>query len=110
VYAWIWRKLPGGTLEKLIGAVALTVITVAALWAVVFPVADTLLPFGDVQVTGDQGGDTGNGAVVPDASAGPTAPASGASTAAKNVRPSPSTKNRRTPTRSPSARGGVLSR
>ncbi|XTZ13516.1 hypothetical protein ACQSSU_18475 [Micromonospora echinospora] len=66
MYGWIWRKLPFGLAGKLIGSVLLASATVALLWYVVFPWAEPLLPFDDVQVTqdaevpgGPAGGDSG---------------------------------------------------
>ncbi|MET8301171.1 hypothetical protein ACFYON_17645 [Micromonospora sp. NPDC005686] len=61
MYAWIWRKLPFGLPGKLIGSLLLATATVALLWLVVFPWAEPLLPFDDVQVTQDSGvpGDSG---------------------------------------------------
>ena len=57
MYAWIWRKLPFGLPGKLIGSALLAGLTVMLLWYVVFPWAEPLLPFDDVQVTdGDPGG------------------------------------------------------
>ncbi|MBM0229867.1 MULTISPECIES: hypothetical protein [Micromonospora] len=61
MYAWIWRKLPFGTAGKLIGSLLLTAATVALLWFVVFPWAEPLLPFDDVQVTQDSGETGQNG-------------------------------------------------
>ncbi|MFI7574539.1 hypothetical protein [Micromonospora sp. NPDC049497] len=64
MYAWIWRKLPFGLPGKLAGSLLLATAAVALLWYVVFPWAEPLLPFDDVQVTqdsgvpGDPGGDT----------------------------------------------------
>ncbi|MGN9811944.1 hypothetical protein ACTMSW_21615 [Micromonospora sp. BQ11] len=64
MYAWIWRKLPFGLPGKLTGSLLLATAAVALLWYVVFPWAEPLLPFDDVQVTqdsgvpGDPGGDT----------------------------------------------------
>lgn len=58
MYAWIWRKLPFGRLGKLASSLLLVTAMVATLWYVVFPWAEPLLPFDDVQVgttTGDQG-------------------------------------------------------
>ncbi|GAA3748483.1 hypothetical protein [Micromonospora maritima] len=55
MYSWIWRKLPFGLPGKLIGSVLLATATVALLWFVVFPWAEPLLPFDDVQVTQDSG-------------------------------------------------------
>ncbi|WBB78265.1 hypothetical protein O7606_18760 [Micromonospora sp. WMMD882] len=69
MYAWIWRKLPFGLPGKLAGSVLLASAMVALLWYVVFPWAEPLLPFDDVQVTqnvdspgGPAGGDSGPGA------------------------------------------------
>jgi hypothetical protein len=63
MYAWIWRKLPFGLAGKLVGSVLLAAATVALLWFVVFPWAEPLLPFDDVQVTQDSGvSDTGGAA------------------------------------------------
>jgi hypothetical protein len=53
MYAWIWRKLPFGLPGKIIGSLALITATGALLWYVVFPWAEPLLPFDDVQVTQD---------------------------------------------------------
>jgi hypothetical protein len=55
MYAWIWRKLPFGLTGKLTGSVLLAAAAVALLWFVVFPVAEPLLPFDDVQVTQESG-------------------------------------------------------
>jgi hypothetical protein len=65
MYAWIWRKLPFGLPGKLVGSVLLAGLAVTLLWYVVFPWAEPLLPFDDVQVT--EGDFTGN-----DPSGGPT--------------------------------------
>ncbi|PZF85372.1 hypothetical protein [Micromonospora deserti] len=74
MYAWIWRKLPFGLAGKLTGSVLLLAAMVALLWFVVFPWAEPLLPFDDVQVTQESGvpGDPGDGGAVPggDAPAG----------------------------------------
>jgi hypothetical protein len=51
MYAWIWRKLPFGLPGKLIGSALLIAVVVAILWFWVFPAAEPLLPFDDVQVT-----------------------------------------------------------
>jgi hypothetical protein len=55
MYAWLWRKLPFGKWGKLGGSVALILATAALLWYVVFPWAEPILPFDDVQV-GDESG------------------------------------------------------
>lgn len=58
MYAWIWRKLPFGRYGKLTGSLLLITATAALLWFFVFPWAEPLLPFDDVQVgttTGEQG-------------------------------------------------------
>jgi hypothetical protein len=55
MYAWIWRRLPFGLAGKLAGMVLIATALVAVLWYVVFPWAEPLLPFDDVQVTQDSG-------------------------------------------------------
>jgi hypothetical protein len=58
MYAWIWRKLPFGLYGKLTGSMVLVTAAAALLWFYVFPWAEPLLPFDDVQVgttTGEQG-------------------------------------------------------
>lgn len=57
MYAWIWRKLPFGLYGKLAGSLVLITAAVALLWFYVFPWAQPLLPFDDVQVGTGQGGD-----------------------------------------------------
>jgi hypothetical protein len=59
MYAWIWRHLPFGRAGRIIGSLLLTGLAVALLWYVVFPWAEPLLPFDDVQVTED-GGEPGD--------------------------------------------------
>ncbi|MFF5172439.1 hypothetical protein ACFY3U_07380 [Micromonospora sp. NPDC000089] len=70
MYSWIWRKLPFGLPGKLIGSLLLTAATVALLWYVVFPWAEPLLPFDDVQVTQDSGTPGGDSGVDRDAPTG----------------------------------------
>lgn len=55
MYAWIWRRLPFGVPGKLVGSLLITAGVFALLWYVVFPWAEPLLPFDDVQVTQDSG-------------------------------------------------------
>ncbi|GAA1584839.1 hypothetical protein [Actinoplanes couchii] len=57
MYAWIWRKLPGGLWAKLTCAVVLLTAVGTLLWYVVFPWATPLLPFDDVQVEAGTGQD-----------------------------------------------------
>jgi hypothetical protein len=72
VYAWIWRHLPFGLWGKLTGSVLLATAAVALLWFVVFPWAEPLLPFDDVQVTQDAG--TPGGPADPGVSQAPGSP------------------------------------
>ena len=68
MYAWIWRHLPFGRVGKVTGSVLLVSLVGALLWYVVFPWAEPLLPFDDVQDTNDSGqpdGDTDPGAPPP---------------------------------------------
>jgi hypothetical protein len=58
MYSWIWRRLPFGLAGKLASSLLITSALVALLWYVVFPKAEPLLPFDDVQVTQDSGGST----------------------------------------------------
>jgi hypothetical protein len=53
MYAWIWRHLPFGLPGRIVGSLALVAATGALLWYVVFPWAEPLMPFDDVQVTQD---------------------------------------------------------
>lgn len=55
MYGWIWRKLPFGLPGKLVSSLLITAGLLALLWYVVFPWAEPLLPFDDVQVTQDSG-------------------------------------------------------
>jgi hypothetical protein len=66
MYAWIWRKLPFGLPGKIVGSLALAAATGFLLWYVVFPWAQPLLPFDDVQVTQnvDDSGDSGDPGVT----------------------------------------------
>jgi hypothetical protein len=50
MYGWIWRHLPFGRPGKLILSALLVAGVTAALWFWVFPAAEPLLPFDDVQV------------------------------------------------------------
>ena len=53
MYAWIWRHLPFGLPGRIGGSLLLLAATGALLWYVVFPWAEPLMPFDDVQVTQD---------------------------------------------------------
>jgi len=59
MYAWIWRKLPGGVWAKVTCSLVLVTAVGALLWYVVFPWATPLLPFDDVQVEAGTGEDAG---------------------------------------------------
>ncbi|HVF21190.1 MAG TPA: hypothetical protein VNA14_13250 [Mycobacteriales bacterium] len=50
MYAWIWRRLPGGLAGKLLGSALLLAAALALLFFVVFPWAEPRLPFNDVTV------------------------------------------------------------
>jgi hypothetical protein len=50
MYAWIWRRLPGGTRSKALVATALVLAVVALLLFVVFPWVEPQLPFNQVTV------------------------------------------------------------
>lgn len=74
MYAWIWRKLPFGLYGKISGSLVLIGVAVALLWFVVFPWAEPILPFDDVQVGNPGGpGDLGGGGdPAPEVSPGST--------------------------------------
>jgi hypothetical protein len=74
VYAWIWRHLPFGLPGKLVGSVVLAAALGALLWFAVFPWAEPLLPFDDVQVTQDGSvpGGPGVGPAGPNPTPGPS--------------------------------------
>ena len=50
MYVWIWRRLPGGLPGKLAGSLLLLVGVLALLFFLVFPWAETRLPFNDVTI------------------------------------------------------------
>ncbi len=52
MYAWIWRKLPGGRPAKVISSILLIAVVVAVLFLVVFPWVEPRLPIADVTVDG----------------------------------------------------------
>lgn len=57
MYAWLWDKLPGPAVVKLLIALALFLAAVAVLFLWVFPWVDTVLPLQDVSIDGQsQGG------------------------------------------------------
>lgn len=64
MYAWLWRRLPGGTALKTLQAVLLVLVAVVVLFAVVFPWAESSIPF--LQVTVET--------PTPGASSGPASP------------------------------------
>lgn len=57
MYGWIWRHLPGNTLVRAIVSLLLVLGIVYLLFTYVFPWAEPLLPFGDVTVDGEGGGE-----------------------------------------------------
>ena len=50
MYVWIWRRLPGGVPGKLLGCLILLFAVLVLLFKLVFPWAETRLPFNDVTV------------------------------------------------------------
>ena len=72
MYRWIWDRMPFGVPGKLAGMAMLLVGVVGLLWFVIFPAADPLLPFNDVQVTAPNGSPTDYRTVVPTPPATPT--------------------------------------
>jgi hypothetical protein len=52
MYAWIWRKLPGGVAGKITGSAVLIAAAVLVLFLWVFPWAGPKLPFNHVTVDG----------------------------------------------------------
>jgi hypothetical protein len=87
MYRWIWDRMPFGVPGKLAGMAMLLVGVVGLLWFVIFPAADPLLPFNNVQVTAPHGSPTDYGTVVPTPAVRPSEPA-GSSTAG-SAPPSP---------------------
>lgn len=56
MYAWIWRHLPFRRWPAKLATSLVLIAAIGALfWYVVFPWAEPLLPFDDVQVTDDSG-------------------------------------------------------
>jgi hypothetical protein len=50
MYTWIWRRLPGNTPVKVLGALLLILAVGALLLFIVFPRVEPLLPFTQVTV------------------------------------------------------------
>ena len=74
MYRWIWDRMPFGVPGKLAGMVMLLVGVLGLLWFVIFPAADPLLPFNNVQVTAPNGSPTDYSTVVPTPAGRPTVP------------------------------------
>lgn len=74
MYAWIWHHLPFRRWQyKLVTSLVLVTALGALFWYVVFPWAEPLLPFDDVQVeqeSGDPGFAPGDPAADPSATTG----------------------------------------
>ncbi len=75
MYRFVWDRIPFGRPGKIVGFAVLLVGVVALLWFVVFPAADALLPFNNVQVTAPNGSPTDYATVVPTPTQRPTLPA-----------------------------------
>jgi hypothetical protein len=56
MYVWIWRRLPGGLPGKFLGSLVLLAGVLALLFFLVFPWAETRLPFNDVTITNSHSG------------------------------------------------------
>jgi hypothetical protein len=91
MYAWLWRKLPFGKWGKLGGSALLVLATVALLWYVVFPWAEPILPFDDVQV----GDESGYSDVVPSPGENDVPYSTSEPTQTPSVKPSPSPSRKR---------------
>ena len=50
MYVWLWRRLPGPLLVRLLQVLVLLTGAVAVLFFVVFPRVEPLLPYSDVTV------------------------------------------------------------
>ena len=50
MYVWVWRRLPGPVVVRLLQALMLLAGAVALLFFVVFPAVEPLLPYSDVTV------------------------------------------------------------
>lgn len=50
MYAWVWRRLPGGLPGKIVGSLALVAAAVIVLFLVVFPWVSPRLPANQVTV------------------------------------------------------------
>jgi hypothetical protein len=50
MYVWIWRHLPGGLPGRIVGSLVLLAGVLALLFFLVFPWAETRLPFNDVTI------------------------------------------------------------
>jgi hypothetical protein len=50
MYVWIWRRLPGPLLLRMVQALALLALVLAALFSWVFPWVEAQLPYSEVTV------------------------------------------------------------
>ena len=89
MYRWIWDRMPFGVPGKLAGMAMLLVGVVGLLWFVIFPAADPLLPFNNVQVTAPHGSPTDYGTVVPTPAVRPSEPTGSAPGSAPHPASSP---------------------
>ena len=64
MYRFIWNRIPFGRPGKIVSLSVILVGVVALLWFVVFPAADALLPFNNVQVTAPNGSPTAHATVM----------------------------------------------
>ncbi len=50
MYAWMWRRLPGPLVVRVLGVCVIALAAIALLMLVIFPAVDPLLPFNNVSV------------------------------------------------------------
>jgi hypothetical protein len=74
MYVWIWRHLPGGIPGKLLGCLLLLAGVLALLFYLLFPWAETRLPFNDVTINNSHSTSTSTSTSTPSPSPTPSRP------------------------------------